>query len=108
MEDRGKFNIKEFNTDFGAYLESRKNPDVPEERQPVPKLQPKIHQQNIGNILQKTMETVFRIIDDLIILPQYNWKTITSVFTKKNRLFYVGIFICLLAMILLLCKSLFS
>lgn len=65
--------------------------------EPVP-----IHMRPVGDILISTKDAMFSILEDLL-QSKFNKET----FTKENRLFYLGIFIMMLTVLMILYSLLF-
>jgi|688.fasta_scaffold858094_1 hypothetical protein len=100
--DSGKFDIDKFNRDFDQYKDQRKeemreriDKKISELNKPVEQVA--LYDLSIGQIMINMKDAIFNIIDDLL-----NFKISKNVFIKQNRLFYIGIFIILIAIILYL------
>ncbi len=98
--NENRFEVDRFNRDFDQYKMRRKLEMSESMRRRLeelntPEPEPPIYQQPIGKILIDTKDEIFNIIDDLL-----QFKISISTFTKANRLFYIGLIIIIIAVIL--------
>jgi hypothetical protein len=100
--DDGKFDIDKFNREFDQYKIKRKE-EMREQIQkkldilnrPVEEIPP--YELSIGEIAVNTKDAIFNIIDDLL-----NFKFTWNILTREHRLFYLGIFMIMIAIIVYL------
>ena len=95
----GKFDIDKFNRDFDQYKVKRKDEmndsvqkKLDELNKPVVEEAP--YNLPVGEIAIKTKDSIFNIIDDLLNF-NFSWE----VLTKDHRLFYLGIFLVFIAIL---------
>ena len=98
----GKFDIDKFNREFGQYKIKRKDEMQEQLQQKLDELNRPVietppYQLSIGEIAINTKDSIFNIIDDLL-----NFKFSWDVITKENRLFYLGVFLVVIALIIYL------
>lgn len=87
---KSKKGIDKFNRDFGQYIEQRKAEMQKKMDEKLAKLnrpvvETPIYSKSIGEILIKTKDTIFDIVDDIM---QFKF---TGLLTKDDRLFCVGV-----------------
>lgn len=98
----GKFDIDKFNREFDQYKENRIQ-DRNERQQNVldelnkPNEEPPVYNQPVGTIFIRTKDALLNILDDLLKL-----NISQETFTKDNRLFYMGITIVFISILLFL------
>lgn len=98
--DDGKFDIDRFNRDFDQYKQKRKDQMKEEidrklaELNRPPEVIP-VYNLSIGQILVNMKDSVFDIIDDVI-----NFKIYNGMLLKNNRMFYLGLFIIIIALLM--------
>lgn len=63
----------------------------------------KIYKQPIGEIINNGKDVFFNIFDDVL-----NFNVSTDTFTRDNGLFYVGLFLILVVMIIFILNNLFT
>lgn len=97
--DDGSFDINRFNRDFDQYIDRRKsvmsemiNKKFDELNRPVQEVP--IYDLSVGTILLNTKNVLFNILDDLL---QGNIRNVWDVFIREHRLFYIGIFLLIIA-----------
>ena len=100
--DDGKFDIDKFNRQFGQYkikrkdeMEERIQQKLDELNRPVEETPP--YKLSIGTIAINTKDSIFNVIDDLLSF-NFSW----SIITKEHRLFYLGVFLITIALIIYL------
>jgi len=105
--DSGKFDIDMFNRDIKQYENKRqdtmkdklalklKELNTPEQIDPI-------YGEPVGKIIIDTKDAVFETLDDML-----QFKFGINTFMKKNRLFYLGLFLILLACFLFLYNVVF-
>lgn len=96
----GKFNIDQFNRDFDQYKDQRKeemrkeiDKKLSELNKPPEHIAP--YDLSVGQIMINTKDAIFNIIDDLFNF-KISWRTVL----RDNRLFYLGVFVIMIACIL--------
>jgi hypothetical protein len=62
----------------------------------------KIYQLNIAEIIINTKNTFFDIMNEILKLQFNNFKTFIGIFTKNNRVFYIGILLLLFSFLFFL------
>ena len=99
-----KFSEKKFNNDFekykyiiGEYKKTRDIDELNELNKSKEKKYTKIYDLTLSEILVNIKDVWFEIIDDVL-----STKITSSIFTKDNRLFYIGITIFVFAGVLYL------
>lgn len=97
--DDGKFDVDKFTRDFDQYKDKRKEEmreridrKLDELNKP-PEITPP-YNLSIGQIMINMKDAIFNIIDDLL-----NFKISWNILLKENRMFYLGIFILIIACI---------
>ena len=100
--DDKKFDIDKFNRQFDQYkikrkdeMEERIQQKLDELNKPVIETPP--YELSIGEIAIKTKDSIFNIIDDLLSF-NFSW----SILSKEHRLFYLGVFLIVVALIIYL------
>ena len=106
MSDK-EFDIDSFNKEFENQSKKRKEDmrkkmqakidELSKRDEPIP-----IHKRSIGEIMISTKDAMFGILEDLL-QNKFNKET----FTKENRLFYLGVFILMLTVLMILYSLLF-
>ena len=97
-----RMEVDRFNRDFDQYKERRKKEMAESMQKKLEELNrpepiPPIYQQSIGKILVDTKDSMFGFLDDIL-----QFKFELSTLTKANRLFYIGLVLLLIAIILYL------
>jgi len=99
---QGEFDIDKFNLEFEQYrikrkkeMERERATKLAELNRPKPKLP--IYKDSLGKIFIDTKDALFNMLDDLL---QRNFSL--NVFTKDNRLFYVGLTMIFIAVFMYL------
>jgi uncharacterized protein YeaO (DUF488 family) len=94
-----KDDVDKFNRDFDQYKEQRKvemqkqlDEKLAELNKPV--IETPIYNQSVGEILIKTKDVVFDILDDLMQLK------FEGILYKNNRLFHIGLLLLLITIIM--------
>ncbi|QKF93786.1 hypothetical protein QKU48_gp0328 [Fadolivirus algeromassiliense] len=100
--DNGKFDIDKFNRDFDQYKVKRKNEMNEKIQQKLDELNKPpeeipAYNLSVGQIMINIKDTLFGIIDDLLRFD-FTW----NVVLKKNRLFYLGLAVIIIASIIYL------
>lgn len=98
--DNGKFDIDKFNRDFDQYKDKRKEEEkeildrkLAELNKP-PDITPP-YNLSVGQIMINMTESTFNTIDDIL-----NFNISQDTLLKQNRLFYLGILLIIVALIL--------
>ena len=93
-----RFEIDRFNRDFDQYKERRKqemrkrmDQRLSELNKPAKEVP--IYKKPVGEIMIKTKDTLFNILDDLL-----RFRFELETFTKNSRMFYIGILILFIAL----------
>jgi len=98
--DSGKFDIDRFNRDFDQYRDKRKEESREilnrklEELNKPPDVTPP-YDLSVGQIMINMKDATFNVMDDII-----NFKFTSEVLLKQNRLFYIGLLLIIIALIL--------
>lgn len=100
--DDGKFDIDRFNRDFDQYKTKRKEEMKEKVQQKLDELNKPpeeipAYNLSVGQIMINIKDTLFGIIDDLLRFD-FTW----DVVLKKNRLFYLGLAVIIIAAIIYL------
>lgn len=98
--DDEEFDLDKFNLYFDQYIDKRKKEMKKSMFLNLSRLNAQvneipIYKESLGQILINTKDTLFNILDDML---QFNFKK--DVFTKNNRLFYLGILFLILAIVI--------
>jgi hypothetical protein len=106
--DNGKFDIDKFNQNFLQYKQKRKKEMTHKMADKLKKInKPKniipIYDKSIGQIIIDTKDSIFEIIDDLLLL-----KVNLNTFTRNNRLFYIGIIFIFISFLIFIYNSIIS
>ena len=96
----GKLDIDHYNRDISQYSEIRKNDIkilIDRKLEDLNKQKPVelVYDLSIGQIIINLKDSLFNILDDVI-----NLRLNSNTLTKENRLFYLGIFLIVLACIM--------
>ena len=101
-KDDGKFDIDKFNREFDQYKIKRKEETKEKLQQKLDELNKPIEETppynlSIGEIAINTKDAIFNIIDDLLSF-KFSW----LILTRDHRLFYLGIFLIVVSLIVYL------
>ena len=99
-----EFNINKFNKEFEeTQTEENIEDDLTELNKEITKK--KLHDIRLGSILSNMKEEVFGTLYDMLSFNYEN--SYSEIFTKNNRLFYIGLFLIMICIILYLISYLF-
>jgi len=100
--DDQRFDVDKFNRDFEQYVRKRKDEQkrklddkLAQLNEPEPETL--IYNKSIGNIFIDAKDSMFKFLDDLL-----QRKFTLDTFTKDNRLFYIGLVIVVIAVVIFL------
>jgi hypothetical protein len=104
-KEKSSFDIDKFNKKYDEINKNRQQLMNAREQAILSKMNTttfnkKLHEYTIGELAFGLKNTLFDIINDLL-----NFNLTSDVFTKNNRLFYVGLFINIIVLILYLFQS---
>ena len=99
-QDKNQFKLNEFNKSFDQILRLAENQQADQEAQILqhlnqPRTDKPLLEQSIGEIMIHTKDTIFDLMYD-ILTGQWD----RELFTKRNRMYYLGI-MCLIIAILI-------
>lgn len=109
IDSTGKFDVDKFNRDFQQYKERRQTEMDIQLKQKADELTKKanisipIYNLGIGETLIKFKDSFFGILDDLL-----RFDLSMNTFTKENRLFYIGLFLIVVAIFCIIIYVLLS
>lgn len=102
-----EFNLIKFNQDYDKMKEKKILQRKLKEKSKLNKMnqtisEKKIHEMSILEIFIELKNTFFNILNDLIKLNFNSVETFFQIFYKKNRLFYIGLFLIIVTIIIYL------
>ena len=103
------FDVNKFNQDFEAIqnknLKEKENDEEKDDDEEVNYPKKTLNDMRLGSLFSNMKDEVFGTIYDMLSL---NYKdSFTEIFTKNNRLFYIGIFLVLVCIVLYVISYLF-
>ena len=103
-----EFDIRRFNNVFEEQQKSKQK-EEDEELDIMKKVieKEKLHDMSFGKIFVNMKEEIFGIIYDVLSLNFDSFDTFTEIFTKNNRLFYFGLFLLIICILLYIVSYLF-
>lgn len=103
-----EFDIRRFNNVFEEQQKSNQK-EEDEELEIMKKVieKEKLHDMSFGKIFVNMKEEIFGIIYDVLSLNFDSFDTFTEIFTKNNRLFYFGLFLLIICILLYIVSYLF-
>lgn len=101
-----EFDISKFNNVFEEKQNIKKKEDDLQVMKKVIEKE-KLHDMSFGKIFVNMKEEVFGIIYDILSLNFDSFDKFVEIFTKKNRLFYLGLFLIIICIFLYLISYLF-
>lgn len=105
-----EFDITRFNNVFDEQQEKNIKKDKNKEELELMKKvieKEKLHDMSFGKIFVKMKDEVFGILYDILSLNFDSFDTFTNIFTKDNRLFYFGLFLLIICILLYIVSYLF-
>lgn len=102
-----EFDVNEFNK---AFEEQQVNDNKEKEELDMMKKvieKEKLHDMSLGKILINMKDEIFGILYDLISINYESFDTFLDIFTKNNRLFYIGLFLIIICIFLYLISYFF-
>ena len=111
--DSNEFDIGKFNSSFEKMQEDKKKQKKIDEENYLKSLETQEDTQNkvtdltISQVLQNTKNVVLDIIYEVISFDYDSFQEFLNIFTKDNRLFYVGVFLLILSGILYVISYIF-
>jgi hypothetical protein len=103
-----EFDINKFNTVFEenqVNLDKKKDNELDGMKQVIEKEQ--LHDMSLGKIFVNMKEEIFGILYDIITINFNSFDTFFEIFTKKNRLFHIGLFLIIICIFLYIISYLF-
>ena len=102
------FDINKFNTVFEKNqinLNKKKDNELDAMKKVIKKEQ--LHDMSLGKIFVNMKEEIFGILYDVITINFNSFDTFLEIFTKKNRLFHMGLFLIIICIFLYIISYLF-
>ena len=103
-----EFDINKFNTVFEenqVNLDKKKDNELDGMKQVIEKEQ--LHDMSLGKIFVNMKEEIFGILYDIITINFNSFDKFFEIFTKKNRLFHIGLFLIIICIFLYIISYLF-
>lgn len=111
--DSNEFDIGKFNSGFEKMQEDKKKQKKIDEENYLKSLETqeestnKITDLTISDILQNTKNEILDLIYEIISFDYDSFQEFLNLFTKENRLFYIGIFLLILSVLLYVISYIF-
>jgi len=101
-----ELDINEFNKTFEEKQKQNKKENELEAMNKIIENQ-QLHDMSLGDIFINMKEEIFGIIYDIFSINFNSFDTFSEIFTKNNRLFYIGIFLIIICIFLYIISYLF-
>ena len=96
-----EFDNKEFNKEF-EYKQNLNNNKIEDDNSIIIKDKKRLHEMSIGEIMINMKNEIFSIIYEILSINFNSYNSFIKIFIIKNRLFYIGLFLIIICILLFL------
>lgn len=111
--DNNSFDIDDFNKNFDNIQNQKKLENIKKDSEELKNLDKEIdesielHNMKIGEIFSNMKDEIFGLVYEIISFKFSSFSEFRNLFTKNNRLFYIGIFLLICCIILYIFSYIF-